>query len=133
MMCKGSSFGGACAAGFQCDGDAVFCAIAQDQHIRNCTFFDTATPLSDLGNQVAAGNDPQKSSFPDPLHPTTFAIASLDQSEMFGAACLPSQTIVLQGHAITIDTTWFCQYAALMGTVWVVACLMGAAMIIGRG
>lgn len=31
-----SSFGGTCAAGFNCSGDAIQCAIAREQYVRNC-------------------------------------------------------------------------------------------------
>jgi hypothetical protein len=134
MMCKSSQFGGNCAASFSCDGDAVFCAIALDQHIRNCTFFDTKTAESDLATQAAAGNDPLKATFPDPAHPTSVSMSSaIDQTALFSASCLPSVTTSIGGHAITVDTTWYCQYAAMMGNVFVVACLIGAALIIGKG
>jgi hypothetical protein len=40
-ICQTSSFSGSCAASFTCDGDAIQCAIAQDQHLRHCTMFDS--------------------------------------------------------------------------------------------
>lgn len=33
-------FGGVCAGGFTCKGDAIQCAIAKEQHKRNCQFWD---------------------------------------------------------------------------------------------
>lgn len=53
-MCEKSSWGGSC-GGFSCGGDAVQCAMARDQHQRNCALFDTATPMSDLGIASANG------------------------------------------------------------------------------
>jgi len=38
-MCKPGTFGGSCGA-FNCEGDAIQCAIAQEQHQRNCKLFD---------------------------------------------------------------------------------------------
>jgi hypothetical protein len=40
-ICQTSSFSGSCASSFVCDGDAIQCAIAQDQHLRHCTMFDS--------------------------------------------------------------------------------------------
>lgn len=35
---KGSSFGGSCSSGFTCEGDAIQCAIAKNQHELACSF-----------------------------------------------------------------------------------------------
>jgi hypothetical protein len=50
----GSSFGGSCAGAFTCDGDAIQCAIARDQHVRHCQLFDNVTPESTAGLQFAS-------------------------------------------------------------------------------
>jgi hypothetical protein len=46
-MCKESKgqFSGSCSANFRCDGDVLQCA-AQEQHKRNCTFFDIENDMS---------------------------------------------------------------------------------------
>lgn len=41
-QCKKSNWGGSCGS-FTCDGDAIQCAIAREQHQRNCKLFDEKT------------------------------------------------------------------------------------------
>ncbi len=61
QQCKGEDeekgkFGGSCSAGFTCEGDPLQCAIAKDQHKRNCQMFDDKTPESQLyDTEVAKG------------------------------------------------------------------------------
>src|SRR5690606_10865770 len=57
-QCKESSFGGSCQANFACDGDAIQCAIAKEQHIRACKLFDDPSPESLLyeANKGKEGN-----------------------------------------------------------------------------
>ena len=59
-QCKGEEdeekgkFGGGCSAGFTCEGDPLQCAIAKDQHKRNCQMFDDKTPESELYDSETA-------------------------------------------------------------------------------
>lgn len=57
MICVTSSFGGSCAGAFSCEGDAVQCAVAQEQHQRNCTLFEKQTPQSELGTEALTAGD----------------------------------------------------------------------------
>lgn len=52
-----SKFGGSCSGGFTCDGDAVQCAIAQEQYKRNCTFLEVDNNTSSDYNKAVAGTD----------------------------------------------------------------------------
>lgn len=52
-----SSFGGSCAGGFACEGDAIQCAIAKEQHIRNCKLFEPDDDQNSVTNKALAGND----------------------------------------------------------------------------
>ena len=45
---EGSEFGGACKEGFSCEGDAIQCAIAKEQHRRSCQLFDDKSQESEL-------------------------------------------------------------------------------------
>lgn len=58
-LCKEeeSKFEGGCQSGFRCEGDAVQCAIAREQHQRMCQLLDTETDLSTLGKRVGSGED----------------------------------------------------------------------------
>lgn len=133
-VCKrsDSSFGGSCSA-FTCDGDAIQCAIAREQHQRNCTLYDTSTSLSDLGNQVATDSDPLKLSHPAlPANRLTVNLSSsLDTSKNFTASCPADKIVMVQGQEITIPFSKLCPYLQFMGAVVVAFSLLGAMRIVG--
>lgn len=52
-----SSFGGSCQAGFTCEGDALQCAMAREQHRRNCELFEKDTDANSLTNRAINGSD----------------------------------------------------------------------------
>lgn len=101
-QCVESSFGGSCAAQFRCEGDAVQCAIAQEQHKRACTLFEDETDLSAEGRAaVTAGDRPGD-------HPANEAnvlqldLASrIDTSPSFaGVGGCPSDITVAGGYTL---------------------------------
>jgi len=51
------SFGGTCDAGFTCKGDAVMCAMAKEQHKRNCEMLGEDKDPASFFNQVKNGTD----------------------------------------------------------------------------
>lgn len=51
------SFGGSCDAGFTCKGDAVMCAMAKEQHKRNCEMLGEDKDPASFFNQVKNGTD----------------------------------------------------------------------------
>lgn len=53
------SFGGSCQAGFTCKGDAAMCAMAKEQHKRNCETLEEDKDPSSFFNQVKNGTDSQ--------------------------------------------------------------------------
>jgi hypothetical protein len=131
-MCGESAFGGSCEANFTCDGDAIFCAIALEQHRRDCTLFEDETPLSELGNQVVSGEDPLEESLPKPDDPEVVELPQLDDTEIFAASCIADIETSVLGQPIHIDTDQFCEVAAMLGNIMVMGCAIIAAFIIGR-
>lgn len=53
------SFGGSCQAGFTCKGDAAMCAMAKEQHKRNCETLEEDKDPASFFNQVKNGTDSQ--------------------------------------------------------------------------
>ena len=51
------SFGGSCQAGFTCKGDAAMCAMAKEQHKRNCQTLEEDKDPASFINQVKNGTD----------------------------------------------------------------------------
>lgn len=51
----GSSFSGSCASGFQCKGDAIQCAMAQEQHKQRCDFVNWSSTWKQTGETPVTG------------------------------------------------------------------------------
>jgi hypothetical protein len=135
LACQVGAFSGACGA-FSCKGDAVFCAIAVDQHNRNCQMFDTHTTLSDLGQSIVDGTDPLKATFPTDVSQVTSTGINghIDSTEIFGTSCMSPFTIPpVGGHSFSIPTDQFCSIAHTLGLAFVMVCSLVGLVIVGRG
>ncbi len=129
QQCVDSSWGGSCSAGFSCDGDAVMCAISQDQHKRNCALFDTASPESQLfdaeknktGSQVENENKSISSS-------------SFDTSDALGGgSCIGDKQITVMGWTGSLPFSLVCSQLAILGNVLLVVSFLLAGRIVVRG
>lgn len=128
-LCKDSSFGGACGAGFSCDGDAVQCAIAREQHVRNCRLFDEATPLSTIGTEAATG-EAQPVGHPG-LTPAEIDMSNrIDQSNPYGGSCPGDLPVTLMGTTHMIPLSGACTPLTVMGYIAVAISLLVAARIV---
>lgn len=137
-ICAPSSFGGACSV-FVCDGDAVQCAIALEQHKRNCTLFETATAFSTLGNSAAAGTDAGTANNPAAVaNRETRSVGSLNQSAFISAAPLADVTYSIgeyagQSYSVTVPysmlvsiLTWAGVAAVALTLLWAARFVLGA-------
>lgn len=132
----GSGFGGACKAGFQCDGEAVMCAIAQEAHKRNCQLFETESDersayLVDLA-KGKEGKD--QSSDLKGNKEINFSSADFDTSDALGGgACIGDKTIVLFDKTIVLPFSMICEILSYLGMVLVGVSYLLAGRIIIRG
>lgn len=127
-----SSWSGSCGA-FACDGDAIQCAIAREQHQRNCTLFETATALSDLGNAAAGGTDEGTTNNPA-LETNREEIdlgTSLDQTRWLTGACPASVNTSILGQSFTLDFAPVCSVLEVIGLLGVAVTLVVAVRIVG--
>lgn len=131
VMCKKSDFGGSCGA-FQCKGDAIQCAIAVEQHKRNCELW-TPTALSDLGDQVASGADPEASQHPALVsNRQVFNLGnSINTSKQYAGSCPADRSITVMGQMIAIPLSSLCPYLEMFGNVMIALALLGAARTVG--
>lgn len=131
-LCKTSSWGGSCAA-FACDGDAVQCAIAKEQHSRNCKLYDTATALSTLGDQVTAGADPLAATLPSSSNPSVVNLpSSFDQSNVLTGGCITDLTLSIRGTPFIVPLSAMCPYLEIMGSLLVaISLLSGVRLALG--
>jgi hypothetical protein len=92
--------------------------------------------LSDLGNAVAAGNDPNASSNPalDTNRTTIDLTGKIDQSTFLSGGLLQDQVMGAgNGHTITLPLSKLNQYLVILGNVFVAIALIGAAKIVTGG
>lgn len=129
-----SSWGGSCAAAFACDGDAIQCAMAKEQHVRNCAIFDTPTTLSGIGEAAATGTNPSD-------HPKNAAesvaielATALSAVPLFGATGQCPQDVPFQvmGQSFALPFSTLCPYLQLLGAAFLACCYMTAGFIVFR-
>lgn len=135
-LCVTGEFGGSCAGGaaFTCEGDAVQCAMAKEQHKRACEFFVTTTPESDLYNENKNKTGAQYTS-------STLAItqADFDTSNALGvgASCVSDKVITInlgaRSVSATIEFSRACPYLGWLGVLNLSLAFLLAIRIVGRG
>lgn len=131
-ICKEGSFGGSCAAGFQCDGDAIQCSIAREQHIRNCKLFDDESPESQL---YAANKDKTGDQTLDlPGNETVDLGNRIDMTDALGGGAGVSDLIItVAGQTITLPFSQLNSILAALGNILVAISFLIALRVIGRG
>ena len=130
-----SQFGGACAAGFTCEGDAILCAIAKDQHERACDLFDDETSAEYLLYQSEKEKTGKVTE--DLEGNRTVDVAGIvSASDVFlgGAASCPADpTITLHnGMTFVIPYSTLCPYLVTLGNILVIISSMSAVLILIR-
>lgn len=131
-LCKTSEFSGGCSA-YLCKGDAVYCAMALEQHRRNCELFENATPMSDLGKQIANGNDPQAGQHPANANNRSIIDlgTSLDMSKRWSGGCPTDRQITVMGQTMAIPLSSLCPYLEMFGNIIIALAMLGAARTVG--
>ncbi len=128
-QCLTGSFGGSCSGGFVCDGDAVMCAIAADQHRRHCQLFDTSNPESALYE-----SEKLKASFQLPNEDVAIGPGSFDTSDSLGGrSCIGDRTISVMGWTGTVPLSSVCPHLAVLGNVLMLVSFVLSARIVARG
>lgn len=131
-ICKSSSFGGSCAGGFTCDGDAVQCAIAREQRARNCALYETVTPQSTAGNAaLTAGDRPGDHPANSPTAEALDFSSRIDQTDRLGGGSLAD--LVIPVSALTAVTIPFSQLQtplAMLGNLLVGVTMLWALFIV---
>lgn len=126
-LCKESSFSGACDGGYQCEGDAITCAIAREQHKRACEWADVDQGLVDEGNEgMAGGIRPDGHPFADGDE-QSFSLSSLiDQTPRLSAGCPVDLTV----GSVTLPFSSLCTALEIMGSIAVGFSLLFALRIV---
>lgn len=111
------TFGGTCGAGFTCTGDAVQCAMARDQMLRNCKNFDDAASNDPV---VQAANAAASSPAGHPINSGTSKSLAFDQTNILSGSC-PADVTVTVSHfnAVTLPFASLCTPATWLGNILV--------------
>lgn len=115
-ICKTGSFAGSCSAGFSCDGDALQCSIAREQHTRNCQMFDKSLPESELYDTEKVKTGDQTATLPGN---TSVALsgASFSQAPIFASQGLSDLSITVAGNSVSIEMTRLNQWLEILGLI----------------
>lgn len=135
-QCKGDEeqegkFGGSCEAGFTCEGDALQCAIAKDQHKRNCQMFDDKTSESRLyDSEVAKGSNRDVTK--DLPGNTEVDVAGKLSSEdvLGGGRCIADLSVQVWRSSVTLPFSNICPSLGYLGWVLVAVCSLAAFRIV---
>ncbi len=122
-----SMFTGSCMGGFTCEGDAIQCAMAREQHRMNCKLMDTEN-VDSFWRSAIDGTDPKSA---DKLRENAqqVSVGSFDQQGLgWSRACPPNPRFDIVGESFEIPFNKVCgplgvlSYAALGLTL--LSCLL---------
>ena len=134
IICKNSTiYAGSCVGGvstnFHCDGDAIQCAIAQEQQKRNCEFYATDDALT---AKFAADKLASQTGTADVVPHTIVNLpTSLNATGTYAAECNPDLTFAFNGASITIPLSAWCGYLTAIGYLFLTMSYLSAAVILG--
>ncbi|MFS4549089.1 virulence factor TspB C-terminal domain-related protein [Comamonas resistens] len=131
---KPSKFGGSCASGFTCEGDAINCSISKEIHIRNCQLDDLVNGdlykawqgIKDIGDKNVTKDLPGNK---------RFDISVTDRDDFLSAGSCPADRSIEIGSfgSITLPFSELCPWLQMLGYVNVIfASIAGGLIIIRR-
>ncbi|MGN8006332.1 hypothetical protein ACTJKQ_24405 [Acidovorax sp. 22279] len=118
-LCKdgkddGSAFGGSCGAGFTCEGDAIQCAMAQEQHRRACKLFDDQTPESQLYDAEKSKTGKRTADLPG-NETIAFGQSMYDSSNALGpGTCISDLPVDVLGQTVSLPISQICPHLATL-------------------
>ena len=134
------SFGGSCGAAFTCDGDAVQCAIAKEQHQRDCQLFDPASGsglwadgANKLSTAISDGIAPTWS----PAHPSNVVTTNfdwtttIDRSSTISSSCPADVSVGSTGLVVSLSA--LCPYLGTLGNFLIAFTSIVCALILFKG
>jgi hypothetical protein len=123
-ICQSSTFGGACGAAFTCEGDAIQCAIAKDQHVRHCQIFEDTGDLRTIGEAAIARGDTRADdhpNHPDNVTTHTFGSGTFSQTDLLSGSggCPADATVAVGSGSVVMPWSKVCTPATWLGNLLV--------------
>lgn len=134
-----SSWSGSCGA-FQCEGDAVNCAIARKIHQDRCddkNDLEKFEPAAEEGRRILMGEDDEAvQGFlnKDSEHKRTINLANEIKETgdyQFAAQCISDVQFSIGGHVISVPFSKLCPYFEMIGYILLAASYLYALRIVG--
>lgn len=126
-------FAGTCASGFACEGDAIQCAIAKEQHIRACKLFDDQSDESKLYGKEKGKEGEQTKDLPGNKSETMTGRIRTNDALGGGGQCVQDLSVFVMGQSVTLPFSKICPSIAVIGNIMVAVSLLLAARILARG
>lgn len=128
-----SNFSGACQGGFACEGDAIQCSIAKEQHRRACKLFDDVNAETQLYDTEKVKTGKRTDDLPgNATH--EFGSGMYDSSNMLpGGSCIADVTVDVLSTSVTLP---FSRVCPLLGYLRLALLAFGAlawVLIVFRG
>jgi len=118
-------------AGFACEGDAIQCAIAKEQHRRACQLFDDESPESKLYNEEKAKGRTRDVTTDLPGNETIDLSTRLSRENVLGGgACIQDLSINVIGFGVTLPMSKICPSLQYMGMILVAIASLAAFRIV---
>ncbi len=132
-QCKESSFGGSCQASFTCDGDAIQCSIAREQHIRNCKLFDDPSDESRLYDAEKAKDRNRDVTANLPGNETVDVAGKIKRDDLLGGgggSCIGDLNVQVMGQSMNLPLSVICPHLGYLGYILVAVASLVAARIV---
>lgn len=125
---KESGITGSCAGAFQCKGDALQCAIAVEQHKRNCELFEKENDYSKLFTNARNSQNEDGS-----ITGTEVDLAGhFKVDSVIGNGQCPSDlTVMVMDRPVTLRLSEFCEYFNAMGYLLFLGACIRCLLILG--
>jgi hypothetical protein len=115
QICKEGKWGGACNGGFQCDGDAIQCAMAVEQHRRSCQFYEPPDEAmqAKAASLIDTTPGPAEGAFND-----SFSVASLLPAAPSAACGIGNPTVSLGAFSVVMPLgDYMCPHVSMIRSV----------------
>jgi len=132
-LCVKGEFGGTCRSGFSCKGDAIQCAIAQEQHRRSCKLLDDQSAESNLYELHKGKSGNQTGDLPG--NETINMAGRIDTSDALGAgsAGVSDLSVTVWGRSLTLPFSMLNPYLDALGKILLAVSFLIALRIVARG
>ena len=128
-ICKVGTFGGSCSGSFTCQGDAVQCAMAREQHERNCQLYDKPNSLTAYAETISDALQGPEHPASAPRQVNVAGSLTVDRTDL---GCPVNTEVTLMGKTVVIPWANTCNGLRFMGDIAFALSLISAIIFLMR-